>query len=34
MTDASVISLVTLALVGGASEAGLTGESKELRYLP
>ena len=34
MTDASVISLITLALVGGASEAGLTGESKELRYLP
>jgi len=34
MTDPSVISLVTLALVGGASEAGLTGERKELRYLP
>lgn len=34
MTDPSVIALVTLALVGGASDAGLTGESKELRYLP
>ncbi|MBW2243772.1 MAG: thiamine pyrophosphate-binding protein [Deltaproteobacteria bacterium] len=34
MTDPSVISLITLALVGGASEAGLTGERKELRYLP
>ncbi len=34
MTDPSVISLITLALVGGASQAGLTGEKKELRYLP
>ncbi len=34
MTDPSVISLITLALVGGASQAGLTGEKKELQYLP
>jgi acetolactate synthase-1/2/3 large subunit len=34
MTDPSVISPVTLALVSGASEAGLTAESEPARYLP
>jgi acetolactate synthase-1/2/3 large subunit len=34
MTDPSVISPVTLALVSGASAAGLTAESKGPRYLP
>jgi hypothetical protein len=34
MTDPAVISPVTLALVGGASAAGLTAESKKPRYLP
>jgi len=33
-TDPAVISPVTLALVGGASAAGLTAESKGGRYLP
>ena len=34
VTDPSVISPVTLALVGGASAAGLTGQSEEPQYLP
>jgi acetolactate synthase-1/2/3 large subunit len=34
MTDPSVISPVTLALVSGASEAGLTAEGDGARYLP
>ena len=34
MTDPSVISPVTLALVSGASEAGLTDERDDARYLP
>jgi acetolactate synthase-1/2/3 large subunit len=34
VTDPSVISPVTQALVGGAAAAGLTGESEELKYLP
>jgi acetolactate synthase-1/2/3 large subunit len=34
MTDPSVISPVTLALVSGASEAGLTAENDGARYLP
>jgi acetolactate synthase-1/2/3 large subunit len=34
MTDPSVISPVTLALVSGASEAGLTAESDGPKYLP
>jgi len=34
MTDPSVISPVTLALVSGASEAGLTAEGDGPRYLP
>jgi acetolactate synthase-1/2/3 large subunit len=37
MTDPSVISPVTLALIGGASAAGLTGDGEdgeELQYLP
>jgi acetolactate synthase-1/2/3 large subunit len=34
MTDPSVISPVTMALVGGASAAGLTADPKEVRYLP
>jgi len=34
MTDPSVISPVTMALVGGASAAGLTAEPSEARYLP
>jgi len=33
-TDPSVISPVTLALVGGASAAGLTDQSEEPQYLP
>ncbi len=33
-TDSSVISPVTLALVGGASAAGLTDQNKEMQYLP
>jgi hypothetical protein len=34
VTDPSVISPVTLALVSGASAAGLTGQSEEPQYLP
>jgi acetolactate synthase-1/2/3 large subunit len=34
MTDPSVISPVTLALVGGASAAGLTADPEGARYLP
>jgi acetolactate synthase-1/2/3 large subunit len=34
LTDPSVISPVTMALVGGASAAGLTAEPREARYLP
>ena len=34
MTDPSVMSPVTMALVGGASAAGLTAEPREARYLP
>ena len=34
MTDPSVISPVTMALVGGASAAGLTAEPRGARYLP
>jgi len=34
MTDPSIISPVTMALVGGASAAGLTAEPGEARYLP
>jgi len=34
VTDSSVISPVTMALVGGASKAGLTEQSEEPQYLP
>jgi acetolactate synthase-1/2/3 large subunit len=34
VTDSSIISPVTLALIGGASSAGLTGQSEDVQYLP
>ena len=34
VSDSSVISPVTLALIGGASSAGLTDQTKEPQYLP